>query len=218
MIELEIMVSQLDQMGYKITDKDFMIHVLGNSPEKYESKVETLEKDLHNTHDPLTIERMTNELNLKFKKICKKNNCEPDEDENERKRENKGTALTTAGYPRFKGRCYTCGNFGHKSANCPSKKNDSESDPRKKRLNVKCTHCGRWGHKYTDCWYYKKQQDRQKNNGESINVTSETKEEKDVALITENPTGNENILLCTEIHGDVWIADLGSSSHMTNTL
>ena len=49
-------------------------------------------------------------------------------------------------------------------------------------------------------------------------MTSETKAEKDVALITENPIGNENVLLCTEIHEDVWIADLGTSSHMTNTL
>ena len=105
--ELEIIVSQLYRMGHKITDEDFMIHVLGNLPEEYESKVETLEKDLDNTHDPLTIERMTNELNLKYKKICKKNNYDPDKDKNERKRENKGTALTTAGYPRFIGRCHT---------------------------------------------------------------------------------------------------------------
>ena len=69
-----------------------------------------------------------------------------------------------------------------------------------------------------DCWYYKKQQERQKNNGESANVTSETKAEKDVVLITENPNGNENVLLCTEILEEVWIADLGASSHMTNTL
>ena len=80
-----------------------MIHVLGNLPEEYESKVETLEKDLDSMHDPLTIERMTNELNLKYKKICQKNNYDPDEEENEKKKENKGTALTTAGYPRFKG-------------------------------------------------------------------------------------------------------------------
>jgi len=72
-------------MGYKITDKNFMIHVLGNLLEEYESKVEPLEKDLDNTHDPLTIERMTNELNLKYKKICKKNNYDPDEDEIEKR-------------------------------------------------------------------------------------------------------------------------------------
>ena len=44
--ELEIIVSQFDQMGYKITDEDFMMHVLGNLPEEYENKAETLEKDL----------------------------------------------------------------------------------------------------------------------------------------------------------------------------
>ena len=112
-------------MGYKITNEDFMIHVLENLPEEYKSKVEIFEKNLDNTNDPLTIERMTNELNIKYKKICKKNEYDPDEDEKERKRENKGTVLTTAGYPRFKGRCYTCENLGHKSVNCPSKKNDS---------------------------------------------------------------------------------------------
>ena len=30
--ELQIIASQLDQMGHKITDKDFMMHVLGNLP------------------------------------------------------------------------------------------------------------------------------------------------------------------------------------------
>ena len=49
-------------------------------------------------------------------------------------------------------------------------------------------------------------------------MTSETKAEKDVALITEIPSGSETALLCTEIHEDVWIADSGASSHMTNTL
>ena len=49
-------------------------------------------------------------------------------------------------------------------------------------------------------------------------MTSETQTEKDVALITEIPSGNENVLLCTEIHEDVWIADSGASSHMINTL
>ena len=39
-------------------------------------------------HEPLIIERMTNKLNLKYKKICKKNNYDPNEDENEKKKEN----------------------------------------------------------------------------------------------------------------------------------
>ena len=59
--------------------------------------------------------------------------------------------------------------------------------------------------------------ERQKNNGESANVTSETKTDKDVAFLTDIPSGSETALLCTKIHEDVWIADSGASSHMTNT-
>ena len=64
-----------------------MMHVLGNLPKEYESKVETLEKDLDYENVPLAIERMTNKLNMKYKKICKKNDYDPDEGEKERKKE-----------------------------------------------------------------------------------------------------------------------------------
>ena len=87
-----------------------------------------------------------------------------------------------------------------------------------KRFNKRCTHCGRWGHKCADCWYFEKEQERQKNNGKSVNVTSETKTNKDVALITDIPGKGETALLCTEIRKDVCIADSGASCHMTNTL
>ena len=59
----------MNQMGYKITGKYFMMHVLGNLPEEYESKVETLERDLDHQYDLMTIERMTNKINMKYKKI-----------------------------------------------------------------------------------------------------------------------------------------------------
>ena len=42
--------------------------------------------------------------------------------------------------------------------------------------------------------------------------------DKDVALITDVPSGNEKALLCTEIGKEVWIADSGASSHITITL
>ena len=76
-----IITSQLDQIGHKITDKDFVMYVLGNLLEQYESKIESLEKQLDNQYDSLTVERMTNELYMKSKKICKKNDYNPDEDE-----------------------------------------------------------------------------------------------------------------------------------------
>ena len=214
-MELEIITSSFDQMGHKIKDEDFMIHVLGNLSEEYESKIESLEKDFDHQYDPLTVERMTNELNVKYKKNCKKNVYDPDEDE--KKKESKGTALGTTSYQRFKGRCYTCGNFGHKSTDCPNKKNDSENgtNKKRKRFNGRCTHCGRWGHKRPDRWYCKKEQERQNSNSKNVNVTSETKTDKDVALITDVTCGSETALLCTEICKDVFS---GASSHMTNTL
>ena len=49
-------------------------------------------------------------------------------------------------------------------------------------------------------------------------MTSETKADKDVALITDIPSGSETAPLCTEICEDVWIAASGASSHMINTL
>ena len=49
-------------------------------------------------------------------------------------------------------------------------------------------------------------------------MTSETKAHKDLALITDIPSGSETALLCTEIREDVWIADSGASCHMTKTL
>ena len=49
-------------------------------------------------------------------------------------------------------------------------------------------------------------------------ITSETKIDKEVALIIKVPSENEIALLCTEIRKDVWITDFFASSHMTNTL
>ena len=63
--ELEKIRSQLSSMGHEISDEDFIIHVLANLPEEYESKVESLESDLDNEDDPLTIDRMTVELDAK---------------------------------------------------------------------------------------------------------------------------------------------------------
>ena len=72
-------------MGHIIMDKDFMMHVLGNLPEVYKSKIESFKKDLDHQYDPLTVERMTNELNMKYKRICKKNDYDADENEKKKK-------------------------------------------------------------------------------------------------------------------------------------
>ena len=77
-----------------------MMYDLGNLTKEYESKKETLEKDLNHQYDPLTNERMTNKLSMKYKKICQKNGYDPDEDEKEKKKQNTRTVQATMSYPR----------------------------------------------------------------------------------------------------------------------
>ena len=68
-----------------------MIHILANLPEEYKSKIESLKNDLDNEDDPLTLDFMSVELDAKYEKICKKNNYDP-ENEDE-KREEKETTI-----------------------------------------------------------------------------------------------------------------------------
>ena len=85
---LEKIRTQLDGMGYVISDKDFMIHTLANLPEEYKSKVKSLESDLDNKDGPLTLDHMLVELDAKYKKICKKNNYDPENEDKGRRRNN----------------------------------------------------------------------------------------------------------------------------------
>ena len=52
-------------MGHLISDKDFIILILANLPEEYESKVESLDNDLDNNDDPLTLDILLVELDAK---------------------------------------------------------------------------------------------------------------------------------------------------------
>ena len=88
--KLEKIRTQLDKMGHVISDKDFVIHILANLPEGYKRMVESLETDLDNEDDPLTLDRMLVELDVKYEKICKKNNYDP-----ENKDEKRGKKETT---------------------------------------------------------------------------------------------------------------------------
>ena len=71
--------------------------------------------------DPLTLDRMCIELDTKYEKIYKKKDYDPEyEDKKKSKRRNShhGMALVANRNGVFKGRCYTCRNWGHKSQQC----------------------------------------------------------------------------------------------------
>ena len=90
------------------------------------------------------------------------------------------------GFKGFRGRCYLCGNFGHKQTKCPYKNtkgnqkannhnnyrkqnNQKEATlnsinynlnnyvpPRRDRFDGKCDHCRKWDHRKEDRWILKK--------------------------------------------------------------
>ena len=225
-----------------------MIHILNNLPTEYESKVESLEKDLDNEDYPLTLDQMIGELNFKYKKICKKNKYDPESGEQNKKGKNNGnsTALTMLGFNVFRGRCHFCGNFGYKQSECPFKNtnenqktnNNNENQnnqkettpnatnnsndyvpPRRYRFNGKCDHCGKWSHRTEDYWILKKElrakQECEKAGIMWTTVPNNYVEDK-VVLINEMPVVENKNLGLNEIRKDIWIADSGASSHMTN--
>ena len=57
--------TQLYRMGHIISDENFMIHILANLPEVHKSKIKSLENDLDNEDEPLTLDHMSVELDIK---------------------------------------------------------------------------------------------------------------------------------------------------------
>ena len=64
-LELEKLRTKLEGMGHVTSDKDFMILILANLLEEYKSKVGSLENDLDNKDNPLTLDCMLVELDAK---------------------------------------------------------------------------------------------------------------------------------------------------------
>jgi len=103
---LESIRARLKDLKADISDKDFIVHVLNSLPADYEVQVSKLEDRFGSTTNPLTIQDMRNELNLKYARL-KHLTAEKTE-----------TDQALAAFRRYKGKCSNCGKFGHKTAEC----------------------------------------------------------------------------------------------------
>ena len=56
--------------------------------------------------------------------------------------------------------CFTCGEKGHKSFECPNKDSSDKKSSRKGKSSVKCENCGKTGHKTKDCWLKEENKDK----------------------------------------------------------
>ena len=220
---LEDLKVKMETQGSKISDVDFMIHILNNLPKEYEVSQAKLEDRLNDEIDPLTIEEIRMELNLKFTRMNPKKSDEDDTEE---------TALYTGG---FKGFCYNCGERGHKKQNCPKTESQHKFSQNGATCNfkMKCTYCGKRGHTDDVCWFKHGKPEKANLGAESaelllhaVDHVKNMKTDKYRANLQrqkniwfKHKTTNKKSVAATtkkSITENTWIADSGATSHMTN--
>jgi len=198
--QLEDLRARLADMNAAISDDDFYIHILNNLPPEYEVQVSKLEERFGSTSNPLTVQDLRNELNLKFARL-KRLTAEKTE-----------TDQALAAFSRYKGKCANCGKFGHKSTECWSKTTTTkeEGGETKKSKNGKkpidkryitCFGCGEKGHYKSECPELEEEE-------EETDVANSTLNSRGVVLMTASPT--------VKLPPTTWIADSGASTHITN--
>jgi hypothetical protein len=75
-----------------------------------------MEKRVTDNSNPLTIDKIRDNLNLRFKRLNEKKNEESENDNNQE------VAFYSG---QFKGKCRSCGAIGHKANDCKSKMNQN---------------------------------------------------------------------------------------------
>jgi hypothetical protein len=104
-------------MGSVIKDDQFLVHILNNLSSEYELQVLFMEKKIGASTDPLTVETLREELNLKFERLHIH-----DDDKSDSFKEERALPMV-----QFKGRCNSCGKYGHKGADCKDRRTPVET-------------------------------------------------------------------------------------------
>ena len=168
---------------------------------------------------------------MKYEKI--KRALGLDDDDASEKEE---TALLSGGFQKFKGRCYGCDKFGHKSQLCPDKDKDGNA-ARKNSVPPRtvCNYCKKEGHWKRECPELakkKKSKDsahsaKEEDDYDVVLASTEFENNPYCVLIDDTEDKEEEddrVFLETEpvtfgmIEKDLWLGDSGASSHMTNSL
>ncbi len=139
----------------RMSDMEFMIHVLNNLPEEYVVVLDSLETRLVLTgEDKLTLESLREKLDSRFERIMSK---ERETDCNEKD-------LAAGFNVQSKRTCLKCGEYGHKSDSPKSPENQATDGIKNQKSgnskiglnesrhsNTQCWNCGKLGHKKSDC-------------------------------------------------------------------
>jgi transposase InsO family protein len=152
---LEDLRLNMAEMKSKMTDDQFLLHLLNSLTKDYDPEVKDLEKRIGSDDNPLDIEEVREDLNLRYERLGK-----PDDDSGSEDEEH---ALYVGG--QFKGRCNKCGKYGHKAVACRSKPGDDKAKQGNKsggfnsgKFTGECHYCKKVGHRASDCFKKKKDQ------------------------------------------------------------
>ena len=118
-VDPDVWISQMEdtrmrlaEMKSTMTDKHFLMHLINNLTQEYEYTVALVEKRLDDVQNPLTLEELRADLNLRFERLGLRSKHETEEDIE------LDMALAAGG--KFKGKCRKCGKIGHKVKDCKS--------------------------------------------------------------------------------------------------
>jgi hypothetical protein len=169
---LEDIREQLINAGSSMSDEELLEHVFANVPKDYEVISAPLEKRLGSKFNPVTIDEVRDDFNLRYQRLYGTKKTLTTQDESE-------TALYAGG---FRGKCNECGKMGHKARDCREKQGKSSNRNNrqsKKKFNGVCNYCKKKGHMEKDCWKKK----REENNKGSENASVAKEKDDDVVLI-----------------------------------
>ena len=105
----EVWINNLKDLRVKLEvkghDERLLVQVLNSLTGDYELQMILMEKRIGNKENPLSIDELKEDLNLRFERLSTKSESTRNEDFGEEK------ALFTS---QFKGKCRNCGKLGHK--------------------------------------------------------------------------------------------------------
>jgi hypothetical protein len=188
----------------RLDDEDKIAVVLSAAPDEYQAMLTNEQRRLGAN---ITTEDLEEAMNQYWRQVTAKEGG-PNESED--------TELTLSA---FSGKCYNCGEEGHKSNECKKpKKNGTKSNRKGGKKNLKCYNCGGPNHISKDCWEKEENKDKRPRGWKSkMNATGEQG-----GAVVDNGNVCE-LLLCSLTfpmkqqmltNKNIWIGDMGATVHM----
>lgn len=151
--ELETLRNDMDQIDIatKMSDLDFLIHIINNLPELYDVVLDGMEERLmlkDGNPQKLTLEQVREKLNNRYERKNDRDDAEDAYDADNvglSSLDSNAEAAFVAFMKQFKGTCNRCGKYGHKGADC--RNNDSDVNT----FRGSCHYCDTRGHKSDTC-------------------------------------------------------------------